>query len=379
MCRDGEANAADVRWLIGQIAARYAYLAGRHIDLDKLRTIYIGEADAACDPHSFLNTLERCLAELHDHHIEAGVNNALSPQLVPTGAEVWASFRNGEAVVEAVRPASGMASAGVRAGDRITAIAGVPVHSAVTAAAPRALSAPDPEADDYTLRVLLAGTHSARRLFTIAGKTIDLPPHESISASTPLTVRNLEHGIVCLHVENSLGDPALVPAIDAALDAAKDARGLILDLRETPSGGNTGIAEPILGRFIAGTQSYQRVREHDGREYVRKVTARGATVTTPLVVLCSRWTGSMGEGMSIGLDGMKRAAVVGTRMAGLCGATEGITLPKSGIRVFFPVERLYHLDGTPREHWAPPQLVDLATATGDDPILARGVAMLRGG
>jgi carboxyl-terminal processing protease len=379
MCRDSQANAADIRWLIDQIAARYAYLADRHIDLDKLRTIYVGKAGAACDPHSFLNTLERCLAELHDHHIEAGVNNALSPQLVPTGAEIWASFQNGEAIVEAVRPGSGMAAAGVRAGDLITAIAGVPVQKAVAAYAPRALAAPDPEADDYTLRVLLAGSHSARRLFTIAGRTIDLPPHQSTPADTPLTVRPRDHGIVCLHVENSLGDSALVPAIDAALDGAKDARGLILDLRDTPSGGNTDVAEPILGRFISGTQGYQRVREHDGSEYVRKVMARGKTITTPLVVLCGRWTGSMGEGMSVGLDGMKRATIVGTRMAGLCGATEGVTLPKSGIRVFFPVERLYHLDGTPREHWAPPHLVDLVTATGDDPILARGIAVLRGG
>jgi carboxyl-terminal processing protease len=95
-----------------------------------------------------------------------------------------------------------------------------------------------------------------------------------------------------------------------------------------------------------------------------------------MAVLCGRWTGSMGEGMTIGFDGMKRAQVVGTHMAGLCGATEHFPLPASGIGVNFPVERLYHMDGTPREKWVPPHLVDLTTARGDDPILAKALALL---
>src|SRR5471032_3011872 len=86
-CRDGVANAADVSWLIDKIVAQYAYLPDRHIDIAKLRKIYVAEAAAACDAHAFLGVLEGLLAELHDHHIEANVNNAASPQLVPTGAE----------------------------------------------------------------------------------------------------------------------------------------------------------------------------------------------------------------------------------------------------------------------------------------------------
>ena len=87
----------------------------------------------------------------------------------------------------------------------------------------------------------------------------------------------------------------------------------------------------------------------------------------------------MGEGMTIGLDAMNRAKIVGTRMAGLCGATEVFTLPNSGIGARFPTLRLYHLDGTPREKFVPGVLVDLAHANGGDPILARGLAVLREG
>ena len=83
--------------------------------------------------------------------------------------------------------------------------------------------------------------------------------------------------------------------------------------------------------------------------------------------------------MTIGLDAMKRATIVGTRMAGLCGATERFALPNTDIGVQFPTERLYHLDGTPREKFVPPVLVDLERETSEDPILTRGIAILRKG
>jgi carboxyl-terminal processing protease len=388
-CVDSAANAADMAWLIDKIAARYAYLPDRHIDLARLRKLYTAEAGAVCEPHAFLGVLERMLAELHDHHIEPTVNNAASPQLVPTGAEAWASFQGGRAMIEAVRPGSSLAEAGVRAGDEVIGINGLATAEAVAAHAPRALSAPDPEADDYTLRVLLAGTHSARRVFAIrdaAGKehAIDLPPHRRDADGPPLILRRIDAEIACIRIENSLGDAALVTAFDQALEQIRDVRGLILDLRNTPSGGNTDVAEPILGRFIKGRPGYQRVFDPGpGRTFpkdstVRWVRERGPfRVTANLVVLCDRWTGSMGEGMTIGFDGMGRAEIVGTRMAGLCGATGGFTLPGSAIRVNFPTERLYHLDGTPREKFAPRILVDLAGARGADPILARGIETLR--
>ena len=86
----------------------------------------------------------------------------------------------------------------------------------------------------------------------------------------------------------------------------------------------------------------------------------------------------MGEGMAIGLDGMHRARVVGTAMAGLAGAVEDVTLPCEGIGLAFPEARLAHVDGTPRERWVPPVLIDLAgEAHGRDAILERGIRELR--
>jgi len=384
-------NAADTEWLIDQISAHYAYLPDRHVNLDTLRAIYVPQARAATDSHTFLGVLERMLAEFHDHHIETSVNNAESPQLVPTGSEIWCTFQNGRVIVEEVRPASSAENAHVRAGDEITTIGDVSVAEAVAASAPRALSSPDPEANDYVLRVLLAGTHSARRVFSVRSangteRRIDLLPHVPDPQKSLLTVSHIGTDIASIRIENSLGDGGLVKAFDDALVSTRDARGVVLDLRNTPSGGDTDVAEPILGRFIKGRQGYQRqFVSRPGKVFPRDSTVRWVRergpfqLTCDLVVLCDRWTGSMGEGMTIGLDAMHRAKIVGTRMAGLCGATEVFTLPQSRIGARFPTLRLYHLNGTPREKFVPGVLVDLAHANGDDPILARGLAVLREG
>ncbi|HAC00436.1 MAG TPA: peptidase S41, partial [Brevundimonas sp.] len=72
----------------------------------------------------------------------------------------------------------------------------------------------------------------------------------------------------------------------------------------------------------------------------------------PVVVRVGRWTGSMGEGLAIGLHA-QGARVVGRPMAGLLGAIYDLRLPNSGLVIKIPVERLYAVDGTPREQFRP--------------------------
>ncbi|HSH64571.1 MAG TPA: peptidase, partial [Bacteroidia bacterium] len=59
------------------------------------------------------------------------------------------------------------------------------------------------------------------------------------------------------------------------------------------------------------------------------------------------------EGIAIGFDGMKNATVVGTTMAGLLGAINGFKLTESKIGFQIPTERLYHINGVPREDYRP--------------------------
>ena len=134
-----DAAGSDIAWLIDEMVAKYAYLPDRHIDLARLRQVYVAEEQAATDARAFLGVLERFLAEFHDHHIEANTNNNRSPQLVPTGTDLWAVMRDGRAFIDQVRPDSPSSHAGVRIGDEVLTISGVPVKDAIAAHAPRCL------------------------------------------------------------------------------------------------------------------------------------------------------------------------------------------------------------------------------------------------
>jgi len=82
----------------------------------------------------------------------------------------------------------------------------------------------------------------------------------------------------------------------------------------------------------------------------------------------------MGEGMAIGLDGMHRGIVVGTRMAGLAGAVDDFKLPCSGLGIALATAKLLHVNGTPRERWVPPVLIK--PRAGEDLALQRAVEIL---
>ncbi|HYP53558.1 MAG TPA: S41 family peptidase, partial [Pyrinomonadaceae bacterium] len=153
-------------------------------------------------------------------------------------------------------------------------------------------------------------------------------------------------------------------------------RGLVLDLRATQSGGNTSVAEPIMGRLVARRAPYQKGVPVGGAAWTREVSPAGAwTYSAPVVVLVGRWTASMGEGVAVGLDGLRRATVVGTPMAGLNGAVFDLELPETKIRLNYAAEKLFHVNGTPREDFAPRVRVEPSGA--GDRILAAGVRTLR--
>jgi carboxyl-terminal processing protease len=176
---------------------------------------------------------------------------------------------------------------------------------------------------------------------------------------------------------NDLGSEETVAEFDQALAQLRKTRGLILDLRGTQSGGSTSVAEPILGRFIAKRAAYQRGKPRNGKPWTREVSPRGPwRYPAPMVALVSRWTGSMGEGMAIGLDGMKRATVVGTPMAGLVGAVFTSQLKHSGIRFNYAAEKLFHIDGTPREAFVPKVVVEESNSN-DAGMLSEALRVLK--
>jgi carboxyl-terminal processing protease len=89
------------------------------------------------------------------------------------------------------------------------------------------------------------------------------------------------------------------------------------------------------------------------RQWVEYVLPRsGKFHAGKVLVKVGRWTGSMGEGLAAGFMAMG-VPVCGTRMAGLKGAVYDFDLPRTGLRIKFPAERLLTLDGRPRQTLTP--------------------------
>lgn len=359
---------ADFDYLWTALRDRYAYFDKKATDWNKVREVYrplLGDVRSRRD---FVSLLERCLAELYDDHLSLNTNLPTSPRLVPTGLDVWAEWRSGRAMITQLRRGFSAEQAGLEPGMEIVAVNGAPIEDAVARRLPKSLKTVTAGAKDWALREILAGTHDKARTVTAKkgeGKAtlyaLDLPAHQTVDAPRRLpkvSWRMLPRTVGYI-VITDLGSPDTVKEFDAALDKVRASRGLILDVRDIPRGGSTDVAEPIMSRLIDRRMGYQQVVPLAGLAYVKEVSPRGEwRYGGPVVVLVNRWTASMAEGIAIGLDEMKRATVVGTRMAGLNGGIFALELPNTKIGVAYPGERLNHVNGTPREDFVPSVLVE---------------------
>ena len=341
----------------------YAYFDLKRTDWKRACTSYAAQVGGAADRDAYIALLERALGELYDAHAHLGTNTQQSPRLVPSQTDLLATWSSGRAFIKAVRQGSAAEAVGLRPGDEVIAIEGEAVAAVVARIEPKFLLREDSAARAWALQVALAGRHerevtrlsirSEGRLHDVQFAAAHPPP------AVPLTHRVIGRvGHVRIH--NSLGDPALVQAFDQALADMPGVRALVIDLRDTPSGGTSSVARGIMGRLVDRPLRYQRhelVAEFRSngirRVWDEYVVPRGVPFLGPVVVLVGPWTGSMSEGLAIGLNATRGAPVLGRPMAHLLGALGETVLPHSKIAVRVPTEKLFHIDGRPREAFVP--------------------------
>ena len=383
------ARQADFREFVQDFVDNYAYLDRGEKPWLTWPERYAAAVNTASTAESFAAVIEAALDELHDFHAEVRSRNRHRWLPVPTFADIWAEPAGAEARIIAVRHGSDAERAGVSVGDRVIEVAGVSLDDAIAARLTSAVDNRDPEARSWAMLSLLTGRADEERHMTLRdvqgrSRVVNLPLERRFErAPGPITTERLPGEIGWIRFNNSLGDQQTVAAFDQALAQLHSTHGLILDLRDVPSGGDSSVALGVMGRFVHTLLAYQRHRipnfgQSDvERNWLELVAPRGPfTYDAPVVVLVDHWTGSMGEGLAIGLDAMKRATVVGTPMAHLAGAVSDFHLPKTGVDLAFATEQLYHPDGTPRHRWLPPILVAKAADGTDDPVMARGTAEL---
>lgn len=369
----------------------YGYFDLKKTNWDKVKEIYLPQTYAIQNKQEFIKLLENAIAELYDNHTHLLTNLSSSYRLAPSGLDIWAEWDNGVYIIMEVRQGSGAELCGLIAGMEISSLNGIPIDDAVSDIIGKSITTPDAEVKNWAIRTLLAGNYETKRNIGVLvnGKLKELYPDEAQDVysyykyDSPIEFKTVDRNFGYIKINNSLGDDGTINAFDSAMALLENTNGMIIDLRETPGGGNSTVARAIMSRFITAELPYQK-HEVPGEERVtgikrswaEYVSPRGKTYVNPLVVLVNHWTGSMGEGIAVGFSGLNRAKIVGTQMARLVGAKYDFRLPNTDIGVSYSAEKLFHVNGTPREDFMPDVIV-VPASSNEDVILEKGINILK--
>ena len=355
----------DFDYTLNTLNTYFAYADSREIDLNEVKKVYAPIIDTITKDIYFIKTLEHVLYEWYNGHLFLDTNLPSSYKLIPSGSDIWVEYLDQSFKVTDIKSDSSAEKAGIIPGMVITHVDNIQIFTAIKEILPKSFSNYTKKVYEYAANVILAGKHNKKRTITVHfnNKKIDFDldkTQKEQESSKVLEIKVLERNIAYLKINNALGEDLLINRFATVVDSLSATRGMILDLRNTPSGGNTTIARAIMGKFISKAYPYQK-HEFPAEErktgikksWIEYVSPYGTTYTKPLVILVGRWTGSMGEGLAIGFDGMKRGIVVGRPMAGLLGAIECFKTPETQIGICFPIEKLFHINGIGREDFIP--------------------------
>ncbi|MCY0989151.1 S41 family peptidase [Nannocystis sp. ILAH1] len=375
-----------------ELRASYAYLEREDFDVEAhlqrtreaaLRTTSAGQ---------LRRVLHRSAFAFTDPHLLVAPLDDDDPNVWPTSADLAVALRDDRFVVTDVRAGSAADAAGVRPGWTVRKVDGVDIEARVTELFEGLLPAPTALQRSYAAILVANGKRTGDRVieFEVDGarRTVELAnPRElarTVAKMEPLSVEVRER-VAIVRFNNALDRQETIAAFDAAIREHAELDAMILDLRNTPSGGNTDVARGIIGHFVREARPYQ-VHEIPAvvrsttvpRRFVEYVLPRAPFFEGKVAVLGSRWTGSMGEGLLMGLHAAAGARTFASDLGDLLGAVYSFELPAVGATLELGGESLFHVDGTPRGDYVAD--VPLASADRDaegaDPAMAAALAWL---
>jgi len=356
--------AADAAALAGLMRDNYAYLDELPGGALPASAELDAERDAVRDADSLLRYAEDMVAGLADHHALTGKSFGDDWAIVPSYSDIWIVHAGAAYVVDGVKAGSPADRAGIHPGDRLTGVGDDRIDTAIAGFWARVGLDPVGERGPYAARVLVAGRRDRARVLTFAAtgeeRRVTLDSLYAHQADRPALTIGSANGATTIRFNNSIGDLPTIAAFDAAMARVPPAAPVVIDLTDTPSGGTSAIARAIMGWFVRAPLPYQRhqlpAEERETgivRQWVEYVVPRaGKYHPGPVRIEVGRWTGSMGEGLAIGFMAIGKL-VCGTAMAGLKGAVYDFDLPRTGLRVKLPAERIDTVAGEARHRVVP--------------------------
>ena len=355
----------DFDFMLSTLKNQYAYFDSKLTNLEKIKELYQPRVDNITKDSEFIRLVEDVMYEFYDMHMSINKNLSSSFRLIPSHTDAWIELIDGKYVVVDVRPTYEAENKGLKVGATLLSVNGTPINQLVNNRLPKSIKNSDEKVKVFLANQIFAGRHDEKREITIAyngtQKVLSLDkPTIGKSYKSLLESKKLEGNVGYIKINNSLGNNDLINDFNKAVKSMRSTKALILDIRETPDGGNTTVARAIMGKFIIEDMLYQK-HEYPAEEryfgvkrsWVEFVSPYGEVYNKPVIVLVGHWTGSVGEALALGFDRIPKAKVVGTKMAGLLGAITCYRFKETGVNLCFPFEKLYHINGTPREDFIP--------------------------
>lgn len=375
----------DLDQILADITSSYIYLEEKNVDINCLKKYYTSQIKNIKSEEETVLFFEYILNEFYDNHLILNTNRMSSFRL---SAPIYAVFKNGKTYVSSVWQSQIQKITQPILGAEIKKFNGINFQKTIDDFPSHCNDKNSKIVREWIGNKILSGRYNEPRILTLKltnGKmiTLDLDKIKINKEEELLNFQKVEN-IGIIRINNSLGNNKLIEKFDESLDQLFDTDGLIIDLRNTVDGGNSYVARGIMSRLIKENVPYQIHVAHEKydnqplikRRWIEYVSPRGKTYPKPVVVLVGRWTGSMGEGLAIGVEGMKRGEVVGTEMERLAGAMYGFSFKHQNFSYRLSTEKLYHINGTPREKYIPTHYLQPTTLEKDE-MLEKGIELIK--
>ncbi|HWT11370.1 MAG TPA: S41 family peptidase [Allosphingosinicella sp.] len=383
-----------------EIRDRYYDPGFNGVDWDQVRARYRPRVEAAADDAAFNALLRAMVGELRDAHtriLSADQVRDRREQRTTTAGVILFEVEGQPAVFE-VRANSPAAAAGLRPGQRVLAVDGVPVGAALA----RARAEVGPSSSDRAALILsylrlVAGRADAPLRLSLdardGGPAEVVLTRRALPAAPQFEARLLPSGHAYVRFDRFRAPVAR--RLRAALEAYRDAPGLILDLRSNTGGdGEEGMraVAPLLDRptLVArlATRTGRAPSALLGLVRLPLELSAGAVgrqlYSGPLVILTNPGTASTSEVIAAALQERGRAKVVGTRSCGCAlgvlrhrRLSNGAALAISEVGLVTGLGRRIEGEGVAPDLAVEPRLADLRD--GRDAALEAAVRLLAGG
>jgi len=368
---------ADLKNILADLSQNYIYLHDKNVDLDCIKEHYQNEIENLDTQKDVVLFFEYLLYEFYDSHLILNTNTKSSFRLF---APIFTTFQNGEFVVTNVWQTQIENFGQEIIGAKIKKINGTDINDTIETFPTFCNDKESPKVREWIANKIIAGRYNEPRVLTLElqdKKTVDFDLDKILLKKTEelLTPKRIDN-IGVIRINNSLGNNDLVTDFDKSLDGLMDTKALIIDLRNTVDGGNSYVARGIMSRFIQEPKPYQKhwTKEKYGdnpnveRSWTEYVNPRSVQYEKPVFILVGRWTGSMGEGLAIGFDGMQRGQIIGTEMERLAGEMSGFSFDHLRFGYRLSTAKLFHVNGIPREKYVPSHYVKQTTTKKDETL-----------